>query len=139
MIDISITDILTNVKNFPGNGKFQNPKFPAPTSREETLYGTMHNTKLFQQKQFYAYLSLSLKLPTNEVVFLSFCAACWLLFAAGVPSREELYVCRKTNFCAILIFCLFTQISQRSWPKLTAYLHYRYDACISLFCYTRTT
>ena len=45
MMDISIPEILTNVKiisrdpdkNFPGNGKFPNPKFPVPISREETL------------------------------------------------------------------------------------------------------
>ena len=43
MIDISTTEILTNVKlfrdpdiNFPKNKKFQNPKFLIPTSLEET-------------------------------------------------------------------------------------------------------
>ena len=45
MMDISTPKILTNVQknsrapdtNFPGNEKFKNPKFPVPTSREETL------------------------------------------------------------------------------------------------------
>ena len=46
MIDISTTEILTNIKkdisrdpdiNFPVHGKFQNPKFLVLTSREETL------------------------------------------------------------------------------------------------------
>ena len=63
----ALPEILTNVQkisrdldiNFPGKGKFQNPKFSVPTSREETLIMTAYLTLFNCEAYFQNLISAS--------------------------------------------------------------------------------
>ena len=85
-MDISIPEILTNVKKFPGiptNGKFRNPKFPGKfpvqTFREEILHKVKSKSSLLSFDSSSMFISID-EIALKSPFVVAFRQPCLLIF-----------------------------------------------------------